>query len=52
MLDDPVLGLHIGTWVWHELADFVQGAVVLAMASTLYDLRDYETFKREMAQRQ
>ena len=54
-LDDPSLALHIGTWVWHELTDFARDAVVLAIASTLYDeaeyLRDYQTFKREVAQR-
>ena len=55
MLDDPALALHLGTWVWHELTDFAQGSVVLAIASTLYEeaeyLRDYQTFKREVAQR-
>jgi hypothetical protein len=55
MLDDPALALHLGTWVWHELTDFTQGAVVLAIASTLYDeaeyLRDYQVFKREVAER-
>ncbi|MBV8191546.1 MAG: FdtA/QdtA family cupin domain-containing protein [Alphaproteobacteria bacterium] len=54
-LDDPALALHIGTWVWHELSDFAPGAVVLAVASTLYDeaeyMRDFETFKREVADR-
>src|SRR5262245_12631442 len=56
MLDDPALALHVGTWVWHELTDFAQGTVVLAIASTPYDeaeyLRDYQTFKREVAQGQ
>src|SRR5262249_52627765 len=46
-LDAPGRALHIGTWVWHELTDFAQGTVVLAIASTLYDeaeyIRDYET---------
>jgi hypothetical protein len=55
MLDDPGVGLHLGTRVWHELTDFTQGAVVLAIASTLYDeaeyIRDYETFKREVVAR-
>jgi hypothetical protein len=54
-LDDPALGLHIGAWVWHELADFAPGTVVLAIASTLYDeaeyIRDHETYKREVAAR-
>ena len=54
-LDDPTRALHLGTWVWHELIEFAPETVVLAMASTLYDeaeyLRDYETFKREVADR-
>jgi hypothetical protein len=53
MLDDPALALHVGTWVWHELTDFSPGAAVLAIASTRYEeaeyLRDYQTFKREVA---
>lgn len=51
MLDDPAKGLHVGTWVWHELTDFTPQAAILVIASTLYDeaeyLRDYEVFKRE-----
>ena len=54
-LDDPAKGLHVGTWVWHELTDFADGSAILVMASTLYDeaeyLRDYEVFKREVAVR-
>ena len=41
--------------MWHELVDFVPQTAVLVMVSTLYDeaeyLRDYETFKREVATR-
>jgi len=55
VLDDPGRGLHVGTWVWHELTDFAAGAVVLVIASTLYDraeyLLDYEAFGREAAAR-
>ena len=55
VLDDPARGLFVGTWVWHELTDFAPQAVVLVIASTLYDeaeyLRDYEVFKREAAAR-
>lgn len=50
-IDDPGRALYVGTWVWHELTDFTDGAAILVIASTLYDeaeyLRDYETFKRE-----
>jgi hypothetical protein len=51
-LDDPARALYVGTWVWHELADFVPHTAVVVVASTLYDeseyLRDYEVFKREV----
>lgn len=54
-LDDPTRALYVGTWVWHELLGFAPQTAVLVMASTLYDeaeyLRDYETFKREVATR-
>ena len=42
--------------VWHELTDFTPQAVILVIASTLYDeaeyLRDYEAFKIAVAGRQ
>src|SRR5215831_9270104 len=41
MLNDPTLALHIGTWLWHELTDFAQDCVILAIASTLYDEAEY-----------
>jgi hypothetical protein len=54
VLDDPGRGLQLGTWLWHELTDFAPDTVVLAIASTPYDeadyLRDYQSFKREVAQ--
>ena len=55
VLDDPAAALHIGTWVWHELTDFAPGAIVLAIASTLYDeaeyLRDYDAFRKGLPHR-
>jgi dTDP-4-dehydrorhamnose 3,5-epimerase-like enzyme len=55
VLDDPSQAVHIGPLVWHELTDFTPQAVILVIASTLYDeaeyLRDYETFKRVSAGR-
>ena len=52
-LDDPTKALYIAPWVWHELTDFAPDTAVVVMASTLFDeaeyLRDYETFKREVA---
>jgi hypothetical protein len=51
MLDDPAKALYVGTWVWHELNDFLPQSAVLVIASTHYDeseyLLDYEAFKHE-----
>ena len=56
VLDDPSRAVHIGPMVWHELTDFTPQAVILVIASTLYDeaeyLRDYEAFKSAVAGRQ
>jgi len=52
-LDDPARALFVGTWVWHELTDFAEGAAIMVIASTYYEdaeyLRDYDVFKREVA---
>jgi len=54
-LERPDHGLLVGPWVWHELHDFAQGTVVLALASGLYDeadyIRDYDAFRAEVAAR-
>jgi len=54
-IDDPARGLFVGTWVWHELTDFTAEAVIMVVASTLYDeaeyLRDHAVFMREVAGR-
>ena len=48
VLDDPNEGLYIGPNVWTEMYDFTEGAVLLVMASELYDesdyIRNYDTF--------
>jgi hypothetical protein len=48
-------GLIIGAWIWHDLYDFSSDAVVLVLASTLYDegeyIRDYDAFVREAKDR-
>ena len=48
VLDDPNEGLYIGPNVWREMYDFTEGAVLLVMASELYDesdyIRNYDTF--------
>jgi len=51
----PQDGLVIGPWVWHELENFTAGTVCLALASGVYDERDYirdlDDFRREVAGR-
>jgi hypothetical protein len=55
-LSRPHHGLVIGPWVWHELENFAAGTVCLALASGVYDERDYirdhAEFRREVAARQ
>jgi len=47
-MDDPSIGLYIGNSVWREMYDFSSDAVVLVLASELYDeqdyIRDYDQF--------
>ena len=54
-LDDPARALYVAPWVWHELTDFAAGTAIMIIASSLYDeaeyLRDYDTFRREVAER-
>ena len=54
-LDDPTTALYVAPWVWHELTDFAPGTAVMIVASSFYDeaeyLRDYDVFKREVAER-
>jgi dTDP-4-dehydrorhamnose 3,5-epimerase-like enzyme len=54
-LSRPQDGLLVGPWVWHELENFAAGTVCLALASGIYDERDYirnlEDFRREVAAR-
>lgn len=41
VLDDPRKGLLIGKMVWREMRDFSPDAVLMVLASELYDERDY-----------
>jgi hypothetical protein len=54
-LDDPARALFVGTWIWHELTDFAEGAAIMVIASASAEdaesLRDYDAFKREVASR-
>lgn len=40
-LNDPSVGLYIGPMVWREMFDFEDGAVLLVLASDVYDEADY-----------
>lgn len=41
VLDDPRKGLLIGKMIWHEMRDFSADAVLMVLASDLYDEQDY-----------
>ena len=40
-LDRPDKGLYISNAIWREMFDFTDGAVLLVLASKLYDESDY-----------
>ena len=40
-LDSPAEGLYLANDMWREMYDFSQGAVLLVLASELYDESDY-----------
>ena len=41
VLDTPFEGLYIANDIWREMYDFSDGAVLLVLASNLYDEADY-----------
>jgi dTDP-4-dehydrorhamnose 3,5-epimerase-like enzyme len=41
VLDKPDSGLYIPKGIWHQIEDLSQGSIVLVLASTLYDEKDY-----------
>ena len=41
ILDNPNKGLYIGPDIWREMYDFDDEAVLLVLASDLYDKKDY-----------
>ena len=47
-LEKPYEGLYVSNSMWREMSNFSDGAVLLVMASELYDendyIRDYEEF--------
>jgi hypothetical protein len=40
-LDEPTQALYLGSGVWRDLSDFVEGTVVLVMSSTTYADTEY-----------
>ncbi|MBU3155334.1 sugar 3,4-ketoisomerase [Clostridium estertheticum] len=40
-LNDPSVGLYVGTLIWREMFDFTEGSVLLVLASEYYDEDDY-----------
>ena len=40
-LNDPSVGLYIGTYIWREMFDFTEGSVLLVLASEYFDEDDY-----------
>lgn len=53
-LSKPDEGLYLSSNIWREMFDFSPGAVLLVLASELYDendyIRDYETFLRTVSE--
>ena len=47
-LDDPSIGLYLESNIWREMFDFSEDAVLMVLASELYDesdyIRDYNSF--------
>jgi len=41
LLDDSSIGLYIGPYIWREMFDFSEDAVLLVLASEHYDESDY-----------
>ena len=51
-LNKPMMGLYIPTMVWKDMYEFSEDSILLVLASTHYDgkeyIRDYEEYKKEM----
>lgn len=56
LLDKPTKGLYIENDMWREMYDFSPDAVLLVLASELYDesdyIRDYDEFKKFIASKE
>lgn len=48
-LDDPAVGLLMGSMIWREMSDFSDNCVLMVLASAAFDeadyIRDYPAFK-------
>ena len=51
-LDKPMMGVYIPKMVWKDMYDFSSDSVLLVLASTHYDgkeyIRDYEDYLKEV----
>ena len=51
-LSKPMMGLYIPTMVWKDMYDFSEDSILLVLASTHYNgkeyIRDYDEYKKEM----
>lgn len=51
VLDKPYVGLYLSNNLWREMYDFSEDAVLMVLASELYDegdyIRDYQQFAEE-----
>jgi len=41
ILDDPAEGLYIGPYIWRDMYDYRNNAVLMVLASDYYDENDY-----------
>ncbi len=55
VLDKPYEGIFIESNIWREMYDFSEGAVLLVLASEIYDesdyIRDYDKFLESVGKR-
>ena len=51
-LDKPMTGVYIPKMIWKDMYDFSEDSILLVLASTHYNgkeyIRDYEEYKKEM----
>lgn len=52
-LDEPMVGIYLPKMIWKEMYDFSSDSVLLCLASTHYDareyIRDYDVYKNIMS---